>query len=164
MCLQLTDALNFHEPKSLFTPLDFGLVGFSYPAGLGIKLAAPERPVVSFHGDGGMSMVIPELSTAVENNINTVVCVMNNGTWGAEAAYQKDFFDGRFIGAHITTPEFDKVAELYGCKGIKVEKANEIGDAIQAGLDADCPTVIDVQCSPDALYSFRQDSFKHKIK
>ena len=89
---------------------------------------------------------------------------MNNGTWGAEAAYQKDFFDGRFIGAHITTPEFDKVAELYGCKGIKVEKANEIGDAIQAGLQAECPTVIDVKCSPDALYSFRQDSFKHKVK
>ncbi len=164
MCLQLTDALQYHQPKSLFSPLDFGLVGFSYPAGLGIKLAAPERPVVSFHGDGGMSMVIPELSTAIENNINTVVCVMNNGTWGAEAAYQKDFFEGRFIGAHITTPEFDKVAELYGCKGIKVEKAREIGDAIKAGIDADCPTVIDVQCSPDALYSFRQDSFKHKIK
>ena len=164
MCLQLTDALQYHQPKSLFSPLDFGLVGFSYPAGLGIKLAAPERPVVSFHGDGGMSMVIPELSTAIENNINTVVCVMNNGTWGAEAAYQKDFFEGRFIGAHITTPEFDKVAELYGCKGIKVEKAGEIGDAIKAGIDADCPTVIDVQCSPDALYSFRQDSFKHKVK
>ena len=164
MCLQLTDALQYHQPKSLFSPLDFGLVGFSYPAGLGIKLAAPERPVVSFHGDGGMSMVIPELSTAIENNINTVVCVMNNGTWGAEAAYQKDFFEGRFIGAHITTPEFDKVAELYGCKGIKVEKAGEIGDAIKAGIEADCPTVIDVQCSPDALYSFRQDSFKHKVK
>ena len=164
MCLQLTDALQYHQPKSLFSPLDFGLVGFSYPAGLGIKLAAPERPVVSFHGDGGMSMVIPELSTAIENNINTVVCVMNNGTWGAEAAYQKDFFEGRFIGADITTPEFDKVAELYGCKGIKVEKAGEIGDAIKAGIEADCPTVIDVQCSPDALYSFRQDSFKHKVK
>ena len=163
MCLQLTDALQYHQPKSLFSPLDFGLVGFSYPAGLGIKLAAPERPVVSFHGDGGMSMVIPELSTAIENNINTVVCVMNNGTWGAEAAYQKDFFEGRFIGAHITTPEFDKVAELYGCKGIKVEKAGEIGDAIKAGIETDCPTVIDVQCSPDALYSFRQDSFKHKV-
>ena len=164
MCLQLTDALHYHNPKSLFSPLDFGLVGFSYPAGLGLKLAAPERPVISFHGDGGMSMVVPELSTAIENNINTIVVVMNNGTWGAEAAYQKDFFDGRFIGAHITTPEFDKVAELYGCKGIKVEKTSEIGDAIQAGLQAECPTVIDVQCSPDALYSFRQDSFKHKVK
>ena len=164
MCLQLTDALNYYQPKSLFSPLDFGLVGFSYPAGLGIKLAAPDRPVVSFHGDGGMSMVLPELSTAVENNINTVCVVMNNGTWGAEAAYQKDFFEGRFIGAHITTPEFDKAAELYGCKGIKVEKAGDIGDAIQAGIEAECPTVIDVQCSPDALYSFRQDSFKHKVK
>jgi thiamine pyrophosphate-dependent acetolactate synthase large subunit-like protein len=47
-----------------------------------------------------------------------------------------------------------KAAELYGCKGIKVEKAGEIGDAIQAGIEAECPTVIDVQCSPDALYSF----------
>ena len=164
MCLQLTDALYYHQPKSLFSPLDFGLVGFSYPAGLGIKLAAPERTVVSFHGDGGASMILPELSTAVENNINTVCVVMNNGTWGAEAAYQKDFFEGRYIGAHITTPEFDKVAELYGCKGIKVEKTAEIGDAIKAGIESDCPTVIDVQCSPDALYSFRQDSFKHKVK
>ena len=48
MCLQLTDALNFHEPKSLFTPLDFGLVGFSYPAGLGIKLAAFFRTEMLF--------------------------------------------------------------------------------------------------------------------
>ena len=70
----------------------------------------------------------------------------------------------RYIGAHITTPEFDKVAELYGCKGIKVEKTAEIGDAIKAGIESDCPSVIDVQCSPDALYSFRQDSFKHKVK
>ena len=115
-------------------------------------------------GDGGFGMTISELSTAVEYEINTTTIVMNNQSWGAEKAYQKDFFEGRFIGAHITTPEFDKVAELSGCKGIKVEKAGEIGDAIKAGIEADCPTVIDVQCSPDALYSFRQDSFKHKVK
>jgi thiamine pyrophosphate-dependent acetolactate synthase large subunit-like protein len=163
MCLQLTDALDFHQPKSLFSPLDYGLIGWSYPAGLGLKIAAPDRTIVSFHGDGGFATCYQELATAVENKINTIAIICNNKCWGAEKSYQKDFFDGRFIGADVSTPDFDKVAELYGCQGIKVEKATEIGDAIQAGIKAECPTVIDVQCSPDALYSFRQDSFKHKV-
>lgn len=163
MCLQLTDALDFNQPKSLFTPLDYGLIGFSFPAGLGIKLAAPDRPVVSFHGDGGFATCYQELATAVENKINTIVIVLKNFSWGAEKSYQKDFFNGRFIGADVSTPDFDKVAELYGCKGIKVEKATEIGDAIKAGIDAECPTVIDVHCSRDSLYSFRRDSFEHKL-
>ena len=82
LCLQATDALNFHHPRSLFTPLDFGLVGFSFACGLGIKLAAPERPVVSLMGDGGFGMTVSELSTAVEYGINTVTVVMNNRCWG----------------------------------------------------------------------------------
>ena len=68
---------------------------------------------------------------------------------------------------HKTDPglrQFYLTHEFTIRKGIKVEKAGEIGDAIQAGIEAECPTVIDVQCSPDALYSFRQDSFKHKVK
>jgi len=77
LCLQATDALNYWTPKSLFTPLDFGLVGFSYACGLGIKCAMPERPVVSLMGDGGFGMTLSELSTAVDHNINTVTIVMN---------------------------------------------------------------------------------------
>ena len=164
LCLQATDALNYFEPKSLFTPLDFGLVGFSFPAGLGIKLAAPERPVVSCHGDGGMGMVLAELSTAVDNNINTTTIVLNNGSWGAEKSYQKDFFSERYIGADVSSPQFDKVAELYGCKGYKVEKVSEIKDAVDDSLNCGKPAVIDVAVDPNALYSFRRDSFEHKIK
>ena len=164
LCLQATDALNYFEPKSLFTPLDFGLVGFSFPAGLGIKLAAPERPVVSCHGDGGMGMVLAELSTAVDNNINTTTIVFNNGSWGAEKSYQKDFFSERYIGADVSSPQFDKVAELYGCKGYKVEKVSEIKDAVDDSLNCGKPAVIDVAVDPNALYSFRRDSFEHKIK
>ena len=164
LCLQATDALNYFEPKSLFTPLDFGLVGFSFPAGLGIKLAAPERPVVSCHGDGGMGMVLAELSTAVDNNINTTTIVFNNGSWGAEKSYQKDFFNERYIGADVSSPQFDKVAELYGCKGYKVEKVSEIKDAVDASLSCGKPAVIDVAVDPNALYSFRRDSFEHKVK
>ncbi|WP_256997756.1 thiamine pyrophosphate-dependent enzyme, partial [Candidatus Pelagibacter communis] len=114
LCLQATDALEYYNPPSLFTPLDFGLVGFSFACGLGVKLAKPKKTVVSLMGDGGFGMTISELSTAVEHKINTITIVMNNKSWGAEKAYQKDFFGKRYLGADISSPPFDKVAELYG--------------------------------------------------
>ena len=164
MCLQVTDALNYWRPQSLFTPLDFGLVGFSFGCGLGVKAARPDSPVISLCGDGGFGMTISEMSTAVEYGLNTVTIVMNNQCWGAEKAYQRDFFDGRYIGADIPSPQFDKVAELYGACGYRVERVSELGDAVQAALNCGKPAVIDVAVDPDALYSFRRDSFKHRTK
>lgn len=162
LCLQGTDALNYHQPGSLFTPLDFGLVGFSFAAGLGIKCAEPDRPVVSFMGDGGFGMTVSELSTAVDQGLNTVTVVMNNGCWGAEKAYQRDFFNGRYIGADVSNPRFDKLAELYGAKGYRAERLAEVGPAIEAALECGKPAVVDVMVDPNALYSFRRDSFKHR--
>ena len=162
LCLQATDALNYWQPKSLFTPLDFGLVGFSFACGLGVKLAMPERPVISLMGDGGFGMTLSELSTAVDHGINTVTIVMNNQCWGAEKAYQRDFFGKRYIGADVSSPPFDKIAGLYGARGFRVERAAEIGDAVQAALACDAPAVVDVAVDPSALYSFRRDSFKHR--
>ena len=164
LCLQATDALEYYNPPSLFTPLDFGLVGFSFACGLGVKLAKPKKTIVSLMGDGGFGMTISELSTAVEHNINTITIVMNNKSWGAEKAYQKDFFGKRYLGADISSPPFDKVAELYGAKGFKVKKLNEISDAIKSALKVNKPVVIDVDVDPKALYSFRRDSFKHRTK
>jgi len=164
LCLQATDALEYYNPPSLFTPLDFGLVGFSFACGLGVKVASPNKTVVSLMGDGGFGMTISELSTAVNYKINTITIVMNNKSWGAEKAYQKDFFGERYIGADISSPPFDKVAELYGAKGFKVEKVSEINEAVKAAIDSKKPSVIDVAIDPKALYSFRRDSFKHKIK
>ena len=162
LCLQATDALNYWEPPCLFTPLDFGLVGFSFACGLGVKLARPDKSVVSLMGDGGFGMTISELSTAVDNGINTVTIVMNNQCWGAEKAYQRDFFGERYIGANISSPPFDKVAELYGAAGFKVERIGEVGEAVQAALDCGKPAVVDIAVDPAALYSFRRDSFKHR--
>jgi len=71
LCLQATDALEYYDPPSLFTPLDFGLVGFSFACGIGVKVAKPKKTVVSLMGDGGFGMPISELSTAVEYGINT---------------------------------------------------------------------------------------------
>ena len=164
LCLQATDALEYYNPPSLFTPLDFGLVGFSFACGLGVKVAKPKKTVVSLIGDGGFGMTISELSTAVEHKINTITIVMNNKSWGAEKAYQKDFFGKRYLGADISSPPFSKVAELYGAKGYKVRKLSEINDAIKSALKVNKPVVIDVDVDPKALYSFRRDSFKHRSK
>ena len=162
LCLQATDSLQYGGPRSLFTPLDFGLVGFSFSCGLGAKLACPDRPMISLMGDGGFGMTVSELSTAVDYGINTVTVVMNNGCWGAEKAYQRDFFNGRYIGADVSSPPFDKLAELYGAKGYKVETIADFGPALEDALNANAPAVIDVSVDPEALYSFRRDSFKHR--
>lgn len=162
LCLQATDALTFERPNSLFTPLDFGLVGFSFACGLGVKLARPEQTVVSLMGDGGFGMAHSELSTAVDQGINTVTLVMNNGCWGAEKAYQRDFFGGRYIGADISTPDFAKTAELYGAAGFSAPSLADVAPAIEAALACGKPAVVDIAVDPAALYSFRRDSFKHR--
>ena len=164
LCLQATDALEYYDPPSLFTPLDFGLVGFSFACGLGVKIAKPNKKVISLMGDGGFGMTISELSTAVEHGINTITIVLNNKSWGAEKAYQKDFYGKRYLGADISSPPFDKVAELYGAKGFKVKKVSEINQAVREALKINKPVVIDVDVDPKALYSFRRDSFKHRSK
>ncbi len=164
LCLQATDALEYYDPPSLFTPLDFGLVGFSFACGLGVKVAKPNKKVISLMGDGGFGMTISELSTAVEYGINTITIVMNNRSWGAEKAYQKDFYGKRYLGADIASPPFDKIAELYGARGLKVKKVSEINQAVREALKINKPVVIDVDVNPKALYSFRRDSFKHRTK
>jgi acetolactate synthase-1/2/3 large subunit/sulfoacetaldehyde acetyltransferase len=164
LCLQATDVLNLYEPPCLFTPLDFGLVGFSYACGLGVKAACPDRTVVSLMGDGGFGMTLGELGTAVEHGLNTVVIVMNNHCWGAEKAYQRDFFGGRYLGADVRNPPFDKVAELFGAAGFRVERAADLERTVAAALACGKPAVVDIQVDPNALYSFRRDSFKHRAQ
>jgi len=162
LCLQATDQMRYMRTPALFTPLDFGLVGFSYACGLGAKLAQPGRTVVSLMGDGGFGMACSELGTAVENGINTVCIVMNNGCWGAEKAYQRDFFGQRYIGADVVNPPFDKLAELWGGRGFRVSRAADLGDAVAAAVQCGKPAVVDVHVDPAALYSFRKDSFKNR--
>ena len=164
LCLQATDEFNFFEPRSLFTPLDFGLVGFSFAAGLGVKLAKTESPVFSLMGDGGFGMTVSELSTAVHHKINTITIVMNNKSWGAEKAYQRDFYDKRYIGADINSPPFHKLAEIYGARGYHVTELVNLKAAVSDALICNKPVVINVEVDPDALYSFRKDSFKHRSK
>jgi len=162
LCLQATDQLMYRRPPALFTPLDFGLVGFSYACGLGVKLACPDRTVISLMGDGGFGMTTSEIGTAVAHGIATVCIVMNNGCWGAEKAYQRDFFGGRYLGADVPNPPYDQLARLWGAEGFRVERAADLESVIGAAIACGRPAVVDVAVDPDALYSFRRDSFKHR--
>jgi acetolactate synthase-1/2/3 large subunit/sulfoacetaldehyde acetyltransferase len=163
MCLQATDQLRYFTPPALLSPLDFGLVGFSYAAGLGAKAAAPSRPVVSLMGDGGFAMTMAEITTAVTNGLSTVTVVLDNGCWGAEKAYQRDFYNGRFIGADIVSLPYDKVAELAGARGVAVSEPGALADALSAALKDGGPTVIHAKVDPNAMVSFRRDSFQHRV-
>lgn len=164
LCLQAHDVLNYGRPPALITPVDFGLVGFSFAAGLGAKVGNPDRPVVSLMGDGGFGMASSEISTAVQYGIDTTVIVLNNGVWGAEKAYQRDFYGGRYIGADVVNPPYDELARLYGAHGFRVSDPDDLESTIKEAIATDGLAVVDIKVDPDALFSFRRDSFAHRAK
>ena len=128
------DRLHFSHPRTFLTPLDLGGLGFALPEALGAKLGRPEAPVLAIHGDGGFLMNAQELETAVRHGIDVVTLVLNNDCWGSEKAYQKHFYNERYVGVDIGNPRYDRYAELFGARGYYVERPDQIGDAVQAAL------------------------------
>jgi acetolactate synthase-1/2/3 large subunit/sulfoacetaldehyde acetyltransferase len=153
-----TDAFDHFECPSLLTPQEFGCLGFSFPAALGIKFAKPDAPVLCINGDGGFAMNMQELETAVRCKLNPVVLVLNNFSWGVEKSYQKDFFQERYVGANIGNPRFDKLAEAFGARGVRVERAEEIGDAVREAFASELPTVVDVFVDRSEMVGLRRDA------
>lgn len=160
--LQATDQLPYRVTPALLTPLDCGSIGFSYAAGLGAKVAAPGRTVISLMGDGGFGMTMGEMATAVMHDIATIAIVMDNGTWGSEIAYQRDFFDRRYIGAHVLSPRFDEVMKLTGGVGYYVTERGETADAVSQAIKEGKPAVIHAKVDPEAVISFRTDALKKR--
>jgi acetolactate synthase-1/2/3 large subunit/sulfoacetaldehyde acetyltransferase len=158
--LQATDQLPYHVTPALLTPLDCASIGFSYSAGIGAKVAAPQRTVISLMGDGGFGMTMGEMGTAVMHDIPTIAVVMDNGAWGSEIAYQRDFFNRRYIGAHVHSPRFDEVMKLTGGVGYHVTERGETADAVSQAMKENRPAVIHAKVDPDAVISFRTDAMR----
>ncbi|WP_243403682.1 thiamine pyrophosphate-binding protein [Shimia abyssi] len=158
-CLQAADRLAHYEPLSLITPLDFGLVGFGLAAAIGAKSASPERPVVAIMGDGAVGYTMVEIQTAISHNLPIVIIVLDNEAWGAEKAYQQEFFGGRLLGAEIQSPRYDKFAELCGGKGIWVDAVGKMGPALKDAIASNQTTVIQCKIDPGALMTLRKDLF-----
>ena len=145
------DRLHFQQPRSLLTSLDLGGLGFSFPAALGAKFAAPDRPVVNFNGDGGFLFNAQEFATAVRYGLKVVTVILNNECWGSEKAYQRDAFNERYVGADTNNPRFDKYAEIFGGTGFYVERPGDVGNAFLEALQADGPSIIEIPVDPGEL-------------
>lgn len=159
-CLQAADRLAHYHSPGLVTPLDFGLVGFGMPAAIGAKAAAPDRPVIAIMGDGSMGYTMIEVQTAVSHKLAVIFIVLDNQAWGAEKAYQEEFFGGRLLGAEIDSPRFDQFAELCGARGFWVEGPGEMGPALEQALASGETCVIQGRIDPAALMTLRKDLFK----
>ena len=159
-CLQAADRMLHYQTPALVTPLDFGLVGFGYAAALGAKAAAPERPVISIIGDGGFGFTMAEFTTALRHNLPVIAIVLDNGAWGAEKAYQQEFFGGRLLGAEINSPPYDEFARSCGGRGYRVNKPGELSVALNTALEEGVAAVIHVKIDPAALSTLRKDLFK----
>ena len=158
-CLQAADRLAHYQPRSLITPLDFGLVGFGLAAAIGAKAAAPDRPVVAIMGDGAIGYTMIEIQTAISHELPIVIVVLDNEAWGAEKAYQQEFYGGRLLGAEIRSPRFDKFAELCGGRGIWVDGPGGMGPALSEAIASGETTVIQARIDPGALMTLRKDLF-----
>jgi thiamine pyrophosphate-dependent acetolactate synthase large subunit-like protein len=153
--------LDFYEPRTFITPGDLGCVGAGFPSALGAKLARPDRPVVCLCGDGGFLMTSQDLETAVRERIPVITVVMTNNCWGSEKAYQKYFFNERYVGSDFTNPRFDEYARLFGALGLRAEKPEELRPALEKALAANVPTVLEISVDPDELpFPARSDAVR----
>lgn len=158
-----TQFLELGENKKMLTSGGLGTMGYGLPAAIGAKLGNPEKDVIAVCGDGGMQMNIQELATAVVYELPVIICVLNNGYLGNVRQWQEMFYDRHYSSTCMRyrrscetdcntpnpccpeyTPDFVKLAESYGAKGIRVTKAEEVKPALLlAKQSRKTPTVIE---------------------
>ncbi len=139
----------FTEPRTWVTSHGLGTMGYAVPAAIGAKLAAPDREVVAFDGDGSFLMTGQELSVAVRENLNITIVVLNNEAVGMVRQWQDGFYEGRRMASEYPwIPEFDKLAEAYGAQGLRLEAYDEVEETIQTAREYEGPSVIDAIIDP----------------
>jgi acetolactate synthase-1/2/3 large subunit len=125
-------------------------MGFGLPSAIGAKAALPEKDVIAVTGDGGLQMVIQELSTSVAEDFPVTVVLLNNGKLGMVRQMQKHYWNGRYSGVDLKAdPDFVTVAKGFGARGIRVEKPGEIADALLDAKGSDRTTVIEIMVDPE---------------
>ena len=124
--------LEIERPRQLLSSGGFGTMGFGLPSAIGAKAACPDKKVMAITGDGGLQMVMQELATSVAEDLPVVICLLNNGWLGMVRQWQKLFWNKRYSNTELgADPDFVKIAQAFGAKGIRVEKAGEIHDALK---------------------------------
>ena len=124
-------------PRQFISSGGLGTMGFGLPASIGAKIGRPEAQVVNIAGDGSIQMNSQELATAVLNQVPITIAVINNGYLGMVRQWQELFFQKRYSHTHLRrgeSPDFVKLAEAYGAKGLRVTEAREVEPALKAAF------------------------------
>lgn len=161
--------LEVNEKKRLFMSGGLGTMGYGLPGAIGAKIGNPDTPVLSISGDGGMQMNIQELATAVLEELPIISCIFNNSNLGMVRQWQKLFYGKRYsmtclrsgaacrgkcgeVECPEYTPDFIKLAESYGAKGIRVTKKEEIEPAFREAMASKkTPVIIEFLIDPEDL-------------
>jgi len=141
----LAQYYGFRSPRQLLTSGGLGAMGYGFPAALGAQIALPEHQVIAFVGDGGFQMTAQELATAVQYGTNTKIVIMNNNSLGMVRQWQELFYDENY--SHVDmewTPDFVKLAEAYGARGLRATDPEELGAVLEKGLATPGVVVMDI--------------------
>jgi acetolactate synthase I/II/III large subunit len=133
-----------YEPRTFVTGGYQDNVGFGFMSALGVKIANPDKPVVSIAGDGGFMFGVQELATAVKYSINLVTVVFNNSSYGNVLRDQRNVYKGREIGSTLANPDFIKLAESFGAAAYLAKTPPQLKAALEKGFAQSGPVLIEV--------------------
>ena len=160
--------LRFEEPRSFFAPMSFGNCGYALPTIIGAKLAAPDRPAISYAGDGAWAMSMVEIMTAVRHDIPVTAVVFHNRQWGAEKKNQVDFYNRRFVAGELDNPSFAQIATSMGAEAIVVDRLEDVGAALKRAVDMQMnerkTCVIEILCTRELGDPFRRDALSKPVR
>jgi acetolactate synthase-1/2/3 large subunit len=131
------------HPHQLITSGGLGTMGFEVPAAVGAQVARPDKPVWTICGDGGFQMTFQELATMVDEQLPVKMAIMNNGYLGMVRQWQELFYDDNYVSVELSQPDFVKIAEAYGIKGIRVTDSESVDHAITEANAHDGPVIVD---------------------
>ncbi|HKE80603.1 MAG TPA: thiamine pyrophosphate-binding protein [Solirubrobacteraceae bacterium] len=140
----------FHRYPSQLGPRS-GSMGYGVPAAIAAKAVHPDRPVVCLAGDGDFLMTGQELATAVQEGLAAVFLVVNNAMYGTIRMHQERRYPGRVVGTDLHNPDFVAYARAFGAHGARVERSEEIGDALDEALGCGRPALIELRVDPQAI-------------
>ncbi|PIE17112.1 MAG: acetolactate synthase, large subunit, biosynthetic type [Proteobacteria bacterium] len=140
---QMWEAQYYHHdaPRTLLTSGGLGTMGFALPAAIGARFAKDDANVWVIVGDGGFQMTACELSTCAQEDLKVNIAIINNGYLGMVRQWQELFYGGRYVATPIISPDFVKLAEAHGLKGLRVTSRAEVAAAV-AEAEAHPGTVV----------------------
>ena len=167
ICSVSNSYLRFEQPRSMFAAMSFGNCGYAFPAVIGAKRGAPDRPAISYAGDGAWTMSFGEIMTCLREDIPVTAVVFNNRQWGAEKKNQVDFYGNRFLGTDLENPSFAGIAKSMGAEGHVIDNLSDVGPALTDACkaqDEGKTTILEMMVTRELGDPFRRDALSMPVR